>query len=189
MAILAQDLAHRSGGTYLVRIEDTDTTREVSGAVADFDRLFGHFGLLPDEDDVNGAWGPYRQSRRESVYLSFVRDLVRRGLAYPCFCDAETLAGNAEEQRRSRSSLGYYGRWARCRSLAEAEVDRRVASGAPFTVRFRCPAGLPGRVRFQDRIRGPLTMLDNGNDVVILKSADGGRGCPPTTSPMWSTTI
>jgi glutamyl-tRNA synthetase len=186
VATLAQDLAHRSGGRYLVRIEDTDRNREVAGAAAEFDRIFRYFGLAPDHRDEPGGgepgegWGPYRQSEREPVYLSYVRELVRKGLAYPCFCTAETLADNAREQQASRSPLGYYGRWARCRGLDVREADRRIGAGEPHTIRFRRPGGLPGRVRFRDRIRGALTMLDNGNDVVILKSADPDGGRLPT---------
>ncbi|MEV5380481.1 glutamate--tRNA ligase family protein [Streptomyces nondiastaticus] len=179
VALLAQEAARRSGGTYVVRIEDTDKRREVAGAAEEFARVFGYFGLEPDEGAGRpGAWGPYLQSDREAIYLSYVRELVRTGQAYPCFCSPEVLARNAEEQQRARSPLGYYGKWARCRGLSVEQAQERVAAGEAFTVRFRCPVGLPGRVRFRDRVRGALTMLDNGNDVVILKSAEQGRRLP-----------
>jgi glutamyl-tRNA synthetase len=176
VAMLAQQAARASAGVYLVRIEDTDTKREVAGAAEEFDRVLGYFGLRPDEGDPDGGWGPYRQSQREQVYLSFARDLARRGLAYPCFCGPETLAADAAEQQSTRSPRGYYGKWARCRALGPEQVQRRIAAGEPFSLRFRCPVGLPGRVGFTDRIRGRLSMLDNGNDAVLLKStASGGR--------------
>ncbi|WP_058041743.1 glutamate--tRNA ligase [Streptomyces roseifaciens] len=179
VALLAQEAAQRSGGTYLVRIEDTDKRREVAGAAEEFERVFGYFGLVPDEGGTRqGAWGPYLQSQREGVYLSYVRELVRNGLAYPCFCSPEQLARNTDEQQRTRSPIGYYGKWAHCRGLETDRVQERVAAGEEFTVRFRCPVGLPGRVRFRDRVRGALTMLDNGNDIVILKSAEQGRRLP-----------
>lgn len=108
-----------------------------------------------------------------------MRELVRGQRAYPCFCSPERLEENAGQQRRSRSPLGYYGKWARCRSLSVREAGERIAAGEAYTVRLRCPAGLPGRVRFGDLVRGALTMLDNGNDVVVLKSADAeGRRLP-----------
>ncbi|MEU6541303.1 glutamate--tRNA ligase family protein [Streptomyces sp. NPDC047000] len=179
VATLARDLAHRSGGVYLVRVEDTDKEREVAGAAEEFARVFRYFGLEPDEGGPGDPWGPYRQSEREAVYLSYVRELAREQRAYPCFCSAERLEDNAREQRRSRSPLGYYGKWARCRSLSARDAGRRIAAGEPYTVRLRCPVGLPGRVRFRDLVRGPLTMLDNGNDTVLLKSADtDGRRLP-----------
>ncbi|MFE0646583.1 glutamate--tRNA ligase [Streptomyces sp. NPDC058877] len=172
VATLARDLAHRSGGTYLLRIEDTDKEREVAGAAEEFARVFRYFGLEPDEGGPDGPWGPYRQSDRAAVYLSYVRELVREQRAYPCFCTPEELERHVGEQRRTRSPLGYYGKWARCRSLSVPEAGARIAAGQPYVVRLRCPVGLPGRVRFQDLVRGSLTMLDNGNDVVLMKSAD-----------------
>jgi glutamyl-tRNA synthetase len=176
VAALAQDLAHQSGGAYLVRIEDTDKKREVADVVDEFDRTFQYFALAPDQAGDGDRWGPYRQSEREEIYLGYVRELVRQGRAYPCFCSPEELAVSTGEQQRSRSPLGYYGKWARCRNLNLQEASERIAKGEDFTIRFRCPVGMPGRVRFSDRVRGTLTMLDNGNDVVILKSAhDGGR--------------
>lgn len=180
VATLAQDLARRSGGVYLVRIEDTDKDREVAGAAEEFARIFRYFALEPDEGEQEGGrWGPYRQSDRAGIYLSYVRELVRGQRAYPCFCSPERLEENAGQQRRSRSPLGYYGKWARCRSLSVREAGERIAAGEAYTVRLRCPAGLPGRVRFGDLVRGALTMLDNGNDVVVLKSADAeGRRLP-----------
>ena len=178
VAMLARQLARASGGAYLVRIEDTDTRREVAGAADDFSRVLDRFGLLPDEGDPDGAWGPYRQSRREPVYQSFARDLAQRGLAYPCFCGPETLAADAEEQQRTRSPRGYYGKWAVCRALGPEQVRQRMAAGAPFSLRFRCPAGIPGRTSFTDRVRGTLTMLDNGNDAVLLRSAAPGGALP-----------
>ena len=178
VAMLAREVAHRSGGAYIVRIEDTDQNRQVPGAAEVFTQILSYFNLESDETDADGKWGPYRQSDRERVYLSHVRSLVRRELAYPCFCTPEMLSAAAEEQRNARAPLGYYGKWARCRALDPAHALARVAAGDPFVIRFRCPHSLPRRVRLPDRIRGSVTMLDNGNDVVILKSGRTGRRLP-----------
>ncbi|MFF7442262.1 glutamate--tRNA ligase [Streptomyces sp. NPDC008122] len=173
-AAVARALARQSGGVHVLRVEDTDRSRQVAGAAEEFSRLLGAFGLAPDEGGVagDGAWGPYLQSERREVYLSHVRDLLRRDRAYPCFCGRELLARSAEEQRAGRSPLGYYGRWAPCRTLAPEEAARRLAAGEPYVVRFRCPYEFPGRVRFTDRIRASVTMQDNGNDIVLLKSSE-----------------
>ncbi|QES08772.1 glutamate--tRNA ligase [Streptomyces venezuelae] len=172
-AAVARALAHQSGGVFVLRVEDTDRSRQVAGAAEEFGRLLGAFGLAPDEGGVDGdgAWGPYLQSERRDVYLSHVRALLRQGRAYPCFCDKDRLARSAREQRAGRSPLGYYGRWAPCRTLAPAEAARRLAAGEPYVVRFRCPYEFPGRVRFADRIRSSVTLQDNGNDIVLLKSS------------------
>ncbi|MGW8359685.1 glutamate--tRNA ligase [Streptomyces wedmorensis] len=172
-AAVSRALAHQSGGVHVLRVEDTDRSRRVEGADGEFSRLLGAFGLAPDEGgaDGDGRWGPYLQSERRDVYLSHVRELLRRDRAYPCFCGKELLARSGEEQRAGRSPLGYYGRWAPCRTLAPEEAARRITSGEPYVVRFRCPYEFPGRVRFADRIRASVTMRDNGNDIVILKSS------------------
>ena len=81
-AMIDRDIAHRSGGRYLLRIEDTDQAREVPGALAQFDRAFAYFGLAPDEEERHGEYGPYLQSAREQIYLSYVRELLRQGKAY-----------------------------------------------------------------------------------------------------------
>ncbi|WP_307795083.1 glutamate--tRNA ligase [Actinacidiphila acididurans] len=129
-------------------------------------------------DPADGRWGPYLQSRRRTVYLSYIADLVRRGLAYPCFCGKDALARHAEEQRASRSPLGYYGKWAPCRVLDPGTAAARAGAGEPYVIRFRCPDEFPGRIRFQDRIRGSMVMQDNGNDVVLLKSSELVRPLP-----------
>src|SRR6185312_3277406 len=90
-AHISQDVAHHSGGVYFVRIEDTDRSREVEGATEQFDRAFGYFRIRSDEDDATGQYGPYRQSARGPIYESFARELVRRGLAYPCFATPEEM--------------------------------------------------------------------------------------------------
>ncbi|WNI14308.1 glutamate--tRNA ligase [Actinacidiphila sp. ITFR-21] len=171
-AAVSRALARQSGGVHLLRVEDTDQARRVAGAAAAFVRQLTAFGLPPDEGGTDGGdWGPYLQSDRGDVYLSHIRALMRQGRAYPCFCDRGRLARITEEQRASRSPLGYYGRWALCRTLTPEQAADRVRSGEPYVVRFRCPPGLPGRVRFEDRIRGSVTTQDNGNDVVLLKSS------------------
>ena len=84
-ATIDVDIARRSGGRYLVRIEDTDQARVAEGAVEQFAEAFGYFGIGSDEDETTSSYGPYAQSAREQVYLSYARELLREGMAYPCF--------------------------------------------------------------------------------------------------------
>jgi glutamyl-tRNA synthetase len=171
-AIVDQDVAHQSGGVYLVRIEDTDQARFEEGAAAQFQAAFDYFGIGPDEGGEKGGYGPYAQSERAQIYLTYVRELMRQGKAYPCFETKEQAEARTARQRAVGALPGYYGEWAIWRDAPEEQVAERLAAGDPYVVRFRSP-GLGGhRVSYTDVIRGEITQDDNRNDVVILKSSD-----------------
>ena len=194
VATIDRDLATHSGGSYLVRVEDTDQSREVEGALAQFGRAFDYFGLDPDESDSSagggagqgagdsagpGVYGPYRQSARHRIYLTYVRELLRRGQAYPCFATKEELAELAARQQAAKVPPGYYGSWAAWRDADPVDVAARLARGAPYVIRFRAPDDAAGqRVRFTDAIRGELELDGNRNDPVILKSAGSSPRLP-----------
>ena len=171
MAMIDIDVARRSGGRYLVRIEDTDTAREVSGAIDQFRRAFVYFGLEPDEEEGRGDYGPYRQSARSAIYHSYARELLRENKAYLCFNTPDELAAARAAQQAAKVPTGYYGTWATWRDASDADVRAKLAEGAPYVVRFRSPGVEGRRAEFTDAIRGSLSAEDNYNDVVILKSA------------------
>ena len=176
--MIDRDVAHHSGGRYLLRIEDTDQAREVAGALEQFDRSFAYFGLDADEEDGRGDYEPYQQSAREEIYLSYARELLRAGKAYPCFATPDELAGIRERQQAAKLPPGYYGDWALWRDAGGDRVRAALAEDTPYVVRFRSP-GVPGRrVEFDEVIRGHLSAEDNYNDVVILKSARNGVRLP-----------
>lgn len=177
-ATIDVDVARQSGGRYLVRVEDTDQARVAEGAVEQFAEAFGYFGIGPDEDDVADSYGPYTQSAREQVYLSYVRELLREGMAYPCFETRQEAADRTARQRTAAMPPGYYGQWATWRDAPEERVASQLAEGAPYTVRFRSPGLAARRVTFTDTIRGKLDMDDNRNDAVILKSSDTAPRLP-----------
>jgi len=171
IAMIDRDIAHRSGGRYLLRIEDTDQSRQVEGALDQFARAFGYFDLAPDEQEGDGDYGPYHQSQRSAIYMSYARQLLRENKAYLCFATSEDLADIRKRQQAAKLPPGYYGEWAIWRDAPDDEVRRKLAEGTPCVVRFRSP-GVPGRrVEFGEAIRGQLSAEDNFNDVVILKSA------------------
>lgn len=178
IATLGKNLAQHSGGVYFIRIEDTDQAREVAGSREQFQRAFKYFDIESDENDSNSKWGPFEQSKRELIYHTFARELLRRDQAYPCFCTLEELAHVKEEQEAAKIHTGYYGSWARCRNLSQAEVISRLKSGKPYTIRFRSPDGPPRRVEFVDLIRGRIEHQDNINDIVLLKSSDQSPRLP-----------
>lgn len=171
-ANLGKNLARHSGGLYFIRIEDTDQAREVPGSREQFARGFKYFDIESDENDSNSKWGPYEQSKRERIYHTYARELLRRDHAYLCFCTREELALMTEEQNAAKLQTGYYGSWARCRNLSQAEVMNRLEASKPYAVRFRSPGNSAGRIEFVDLIRGRIEHQDNVNDIVLLKSSD-----------------
>ena len=175
-AMIDRDVAGQSGGRYLLRIEDTDQSREVEGALGQFARAFGYFGLTPDEEQGHGDYGPYQQSRRAAIYMSYARELLRQDKAYLCFATAAELADTRRRQQDAKVPPGYYGRWAIWRDATDEQVRAKLAEDVPYVVRFRSP-GVPGRrVEYTEAIRGRLSSEDNFNDVVILKSAAQAHG-------------
>ena len=178
VATVDVDVARHSGGRYLVRLEDTDQARVTEGAAEQFAEAFAYFSIVPDEDDQTGRYGPYAQSGRAETYLTYVRELLRRGRAYPCFATKQDLEEIAARQRAAGALPGYYGTWAIWRDAPEEQVAERLAAGDSYVVRFRCPGAAGARVTFTDAIRGELTLDDNRNDAVILKSSDSEPRLP-----------
>jgi glutamyl-tRNA synthetase len=179
VATIDRDIAAHSGGVYLVRVEDTDQSREVEGALDQFARAFDYFGIPSDEDDEHGSYGPYHQSARDRIYLTYVRELLRQGQAYLCFATKDELAGITARQQAAKIPTGYYGSWAIWRDADATAVQAKLAEGAPYVVRFRAPDDTEGqRVRFTDAIRGELEHEANRNDTVILKSSDQSPRLP-----------
>jgi glutamyl-tRNA synthetase len=176
------DIARASGGVYLLRIEDTDQARFEEGALGQFEAGLAYFGITADEGDLDavsqGRYGPYTQSARAGIYQAHVRELMRRGQAYPCFETPEQAGARAARQRATGALPGYYGEWAIWRDAPQDQVTERLAAGDPYVVRLRSP-GLSGhRVSFTDVIRGELTADDNRNDIVILKRSDSAPRLP-----------
>ena len=167
--------AKQSGGLVYLRIEDTDKKREVKGGVqAILDGLTG-FGITFDEgvtkDGEAGAYGPYTQSERVEIYRIVAKDLVRRGLAYPCFCTEEALCAlRAQQEADGAPFFGYYGPYAKCRDLSDEEIEEKLRAGKPYVLRFRSTGDMDRRIRIEDLARGKLEMPENVIDEVLLKS-------------------
>src|SRR5215208_3862309 len=131
VATLGKNLAHHSGGSYFIRIEDTDQAREVAGSREQFARAFKYFDIESDENDSNSKWGPYEQSKRALTYHTYARELLRTDRDYLCFCTREDLAQMTEEQNAAKVQTGYYGSWTRCRNLSQTESMSRLEAGKP----------------------------------------------------------
>ncbi len=173
-AMVSERLARQSGGKFILRIEDTDSLRKVDGAVETIIDSFAHYGLIFDEGVTktgeSGAYGPYSQSQRAHIYHVFAKDLVKRGLAYPCFMTKEELEAIREEQEKLKILPGCYGQWAKYRDADIETVKKLIEDGVPYVLRLRSPGTVGGRINFTDVIKGKLEMDENYVDQVLLKS-------------------
>jgi nondiscriminating glutamyl-tRNA synthetase len=158
--------ARHTGGSLVLRIEDTDVERSTRASEASLIEDLRWLGLDWDEGpDSGGGRGPYRQSERLDAYRAAATDLVDRGIAYPCFCTDEVLREKRETALRAGRSPHYDGT---CRSLTPAQIEGRRAAGTPEVVRFRVP---DETVVFDDLVRGAVSLhTDMVGDFVILRS-------------------
>lgn len=160
--------ARHSGGSFIVRIEDTDVNRKVEGATEAILDSLRWLGLDWDEGpEVGGNYGPYFQSQRLEHYQRIVRQLVGEGHAYPCYCSEERLTQMRTEMAKNKESMRNYDR--RCRNLSQEERAKFEAQGIIPVIRFKIP--LEGQTRFNDIIKNDV-VFDNSNldDFVLLKS-------------------
>ena len=173
-AIIGERLAHQSGGTFFLRVEDTDAKREVEGAVDLVISAMDFFGIRFDEgataDGDNGSYGPYRQRMRKEIYQCYAKKLVEMGMAYPCFCSESDLAEMREKQMAGKLNFGYYGEWAKCRDLSFEEIKARIENGDEYVLRFRSQGDEKNHIEVFDGIRGTLKVSENYQDFVLLKS-------------------
>lgn len=162
-------LARRSGGTFILRIEDTDQKRFVPGAEQELIDGLHWLGINYDEGpDVGGPCSPYRQSERREIYLEHAWKLVELGYAFPCFCTPDRLLKVRQEQMKNRQNPRYDGA---CRNLALGEARRRIASGEKFVIRFKMPK--EGSITSMDLLRGSITTENSALDDSVLLKSDG----------------
>ena len=174
-ANFASRFARQTKGVYYLRIEDTDGKREVEDGINLIINGLKVFDVKFDEGPINeneekGIYGPYIQSQRKDIYQAFAKSLVERDLAYPCFCTEEDLNGIREKQEKMKLRPGYYGPFAKCRTMSDEQMCERVANGEKFIVRLKSPGNPNKKVRYTDMIRGVIEFPENDQDVVIIKS-------------------
>jgi glutamyl-tRNA synthetase len=169
-AFVGERVAHSSGGIYYLRIEDTDEKRAVEGGAGQIVAGLDHYGVKFDECAMRDCgYGPYSQRARAAIYHVYAKDMVRRGLAYPCFCSETTLAKMREAQESGKANFGYYGQWAKCRDLPIETVAQKMRAGGAFVLRLRCPE-TDKTVVLDDPAKGRIEMPPNDVDHVLLKS-------------------
>ena len=176
-ALVSERIAKQSGGVFYLRIEDTDQKREVEGAIDDTIATMHNFGMdfdegMTGEETSKGNYGPYKQSERAEIYKTFAKDLIVKGLAYPCFMTAEELNEMREKQIAKKLTPGCYGEYAIYRNLSPEEAMEKINSGLPYILRLKSPGNAEKRIEFFDLIKGETSFPENIQDVVIIK-ADG----------------
>ena len=172
--MISERMAHRSGGVLFLRVEDTDAKREVPGAVEVLISSLKHYNIHFDEgatiDGDNGNYGPYRQRQRAEIYHVYAKKLVSEGKAYPCFCTEEELTAMREKQEANKETTGYYGPYALWRDRPMEDIQAELAAGHPWVLRFRSTGSIENQFKFDDLVKGKLTITENNVDHVLLKS-------------------
>lgn len=162
-------LARKTGGSFLLRIEDTDSKRYEPTAEEEIKESLAWLGLDYDEGPgVGGDFGPYRQSERKQIYQELIHELIDRGYGYYCFCSPQRLAQVRERQQKRKQAPRYDGL---CRALATDEAVGRVQEGESFVVRFKTPK--EGTTTAVDHLRDPITVENSTIDDYILLKSDG----------------
>ncbi len=163
-------LARKTGGQFILRLEDTDQKRFVPGAEEEIIRSLDWLGLTPDESPVHGGpYGPYRQTERREIYRHYASLLVEKGHAYPCFCTPERLEQSRQEQQaRKVERVKYDGL---CRRIEPDEAARRIRAGEKHVIRFKMPQ--EGVTIARDHLRGDIVTENKYLDDYVLLKSDG----------------
>ncbi len=181
-AIINERLAHQSKGIFFLRIEDTDSRREVAGAEADLISVLKYYKIRFDEGVTLhgevGDYGPYHQSVRGEIYQTYAKQLVAEGKAYPCFTTVEEYEQLMHTDKKAElkardwheDAAAERAEMLRQREITLEQVERELAAGHPFVLRIRSDGDGEKKVFCTDLIKGKLELPENDEDFVLLKS-------------------
>lgn len=165
-ALFTYLFARQHNGKFILRIEDTDLDRNVTGAAEEFYNGLRWLGIEWDEgEDIGGPYGPYRCTERMDIYQAHIDRLLQEDKAYYCYCKEEDLTREREEQAAAGQTPKYAGH---CRHLTAEQRAAYEAEGRSRTVRLRTTEG--EKLAFRDMVRGDISFDSDGNDFVIVKS-------------------
>ena len=151
-------VAKQTDGIFYLRNEDTDSAREIEGAVEYIRHVLEHYNMKPDEyeyrdtNETKGIYGPYIQSQRVDIYHIVAKHLVSIGRAYPCFCSEEDLDDMRKVQESRKDRIGYYGRYAKCRNLSYEEVKAHIDNGDKWVLRLKSMGDFNKKFVFKDLV-------------------------------------
>lgn len=162
--------ARQSRGIFFLRIEDTDQKREVEGGIENIVSVLKGFNIAPTEGySIGGDYGTYRQSERAEIYQTYVKELIKKGFAYPCFMKEDEIASIREEQEINKVRTGIYGIYAADRDLSLEEIKDKLEKGEEYVIRLKSPGDYNKSVEIVDLIKGKIKFPENDEDFVLLK--------------------
>jgi glutamyl-tRNA synthetase len=174
MSLISKAVAVKTGGVFMLRIEDTDTVREVDGAREFIIKTLQDYDINPDEGEnmdggENGKYGPYRQSKRKDIYAAFAYDAVLNGYAYPCFMTEEELAEMRDQQTANKIRTGVYAEYARDRNLTLEEIKTKISNGEKYILRLKASGYHLKKNKFVDEFLGEQNIPENDEDFPLIK--------------------
>jgi len=174
-ALIAEKQASQTGGSFILRVEDTDQKREIENGVLLITDSLKDFGIKQNEGMINeteeiGEYGPYKQSLRKDIYQAYAKYLIEKGLAYPCFCSNEDLEKIRKDQEKTKERTGYYGKWTKCRNMPIDMSIEKIKNGDEYIIRLKSPGNPDKKFKHKDIIKGNIDFPENDQDIVIIKS-------------------
>jgi len=169
-SLIDRKLANQTNGVCILRIEDTDKEREVEGGTDFLINRLSEFDIDFDESVYSGDYGPYIQSERLDIYKVFAKDMVKRGVAYPCFASEDELKEIRKKQQELNVRTGYYGSFANWRDASMKGIQKELNDGKDFVIRLYSTGNFEKKFEFDDEIKGRCTFSENDMDIVLLKS-------------------
>lgn len=162
--------AKQTNGSFYLRIEDTDQKRMIEGGIENITSVLHDFNILPNEGySFGGNYGPYQQSKRTEIYQTYIKDLIKQGLAYPCFMTEEEQNNIKEEQAINKVKIGIYGTYAVDRDLSLEEVKAKLDNGEEYVIRLKSPGNANKQIEVVDCIKGKMKFPEHDVDTVLLK--------------------
>lgn len=173
-ALIDYNIAKRSGGTFYLRIEDTDQKREISGASAVIMGILSEYGFTPDEYELKGGvtvgeYGPYYQSERQEIYKAYAKKLVSEGKAFPCFCKKTEGLQDVKEKREKKFAVGVNEDKDPCRNLTIEQIAEFLKNGKKFAIRLKSAGDGTHKIKFHDGAKGDVEIIENCSDAILLK--------------------
>lgn len=171
VSFISELFARKNNGIFYLRIEDTDQKRKVENGIDNIINSLKNFDYIINEGPfIGGNFGPYIQSERKEIYECFAKDLIKKGLAYPCFMTKEELDEIRHLQEKNNERIGYYGKYASSRNLKLEEIIKKIENNEPYVIRLKSDGDFNKKLEVNDLIKGKILFPENDLDIVLIKS-------------------